>query len=159
MCSSVLGLDGQVCSSPWRQPWSWWRGHNQCILLRLLLHWGSKEPWWSKPRYTQYFQSQCFNIFYTHGIADHCSSVCCLCLCIFQCQFSFVCQAILHVYRERFKHSQTVSSWQEENRRNGYTYRYYKANKSQWVVRHDGWWIIRGSFNLVSTASASMGQG
>ncbi|XP_053343530.1 tyrosine-protein phosphatase non-receptor type 3 [Clarias gariepinus] len=26
------------------------------------------------------------------------------------CQFSFVCQAILHVYRERFKHSQTVSS-------------------------------------------------
>ncbi|MCI4391365.1 hypothetical protein PGIGA_G00133380 [Pangasianodon gigas] len=26
------------------------------------------------------------------------------------CQFSFVCQAILHVYRERFKHSQTTSS-------------------------------------------------
>ncbi|XP_027028180.2 tyrosine-protein phosphatase non-receptor type 3 isoform X1 [Tachysurus fulvidraco] len=26
------------------------------------------------------------------------------------CQFSFVCQAILHVYRERFKHSQATSS-------------------------------------------------
>ncbi|KAF4075935.1 hypothetical protein AMELA_G00224600 [Ameiurus melas] len=26
------------------------------------------------------------------------------------CQFSFVCQAILHVYRERYKHSQTTSS-------------------------------------------------
>ncbi|XP_046689647.1 tyrosine-protein phosphatase non-receptor type 3 [Silurus meridionalis] len=26
------------------------------------------------------------------------------------CQFSFVCHAILHVYRERFKHSQTTSS-------------------------------------------------
>lgn len=40
--------------------------------------------------------------------------LCCVCMFVFQCQFTFVCEAILRVYRERFKQSSTPKSWWEE---------------------------------------------
>ncbi len=41
------------------------------------------------------------------GYAD---ITCALCMFVFQCQFTFVCEAILRVYRERMKKSSTPNS-------------------------------------------------
>lgn len=51
----------------------------------------------------------------------------CVCMFVFQCQFTFVCEAILRVYRERFKQSSTPNSWWEERDSRGVF-----KNRSEW---------------------------